>query len=567
MNLYVHVPFCASKCRYCAFYSAPAPSRADVSDWLRLLPRELALRGLAGARPDTVYAGGGTPSLLGADGLRALFAALPRPAAGAELSVELNPADVTPDLARALRDCGVSRASLGAQSFDPATLAWLGRRHGPDAVRAAARALRDAGVPSLSLDLIAAIPGEDPAAFARSLREAVALGPDHVSVYPLSVEPGTPLARAGVAPAPDDAALAAVAEAESFLAAEGYARYELSNYARPGAECRHNLAVWRGEDYSGIGPAAHSREGLSRRANAPDFAAWRDALEAGRLPPAAVETLAPGDDEAERFALRVRLARWRGPDPATPAGARRAAALAGLARNGLVRARGGGDWTLTPRGREIADSVMAALAWGTDPAPAPPPGPPLVLASASPRRRAVLERLGVPFDVLPTDADEPRLADPVASVRAAALAKHAAAARAAPAGAALLAADTLVECGGRVLGKPHGHEDAVRTLLFLSGREHLVHTAVAASAPDRRDDPDVFVETTRVRFRTLSRADAEAYLDAARTEDRAGAYDIATLGDRVVASFDGSFTNVMGLPAERVAAWLGRLRLLPSAPR
>lgn len=361
-NLYVHVPFCAGKCRYCAFYSEGRSAPADAADYLRLLPRELALRGLAGARPDTVYAGGGTPSLLGPDGLRALFAALPRPAPGAEVTVELNPADVTPDLARALRDCGVTRASVGAQSFDPATLAWLGRRHGPDATAAAIRALRAAGIPSLSLDLIAAVPGSPPAALSASLRAAVALAPDHVSVYPLSVEPGTPLARAGVAPPADDAALAAVAAAETFLAGEGYVRYELSNYARPGAECRHNLAVWRGEDYSGAGPAACSREGLSRRANAPDLAAWRGALEAGRLPPAEVETLSPEEDDAERFVLRVRLARWRGPDPATPAGARRAAALAGLERNGLVRALGGGDWTLTPRGREVADAVMAELA-------------------------------------------------------------------------------------------------------------------------------------------------------------------------------------------------------------
>ena len=182
----------------------------------------------------------------------------------------------------------------------------------------------------------------------------------------------------------------------------------------------------------------------------------------------------------------------------------------------------------------------------------------LLLASASPRRRAILEGLGVPFVVRPADADEPRLADPVASVRAAALAKHAAAAAAAPSDAAILAADTLVECDGRVLGKPRDREDAIATLLFLAGREHRVHTAVALSTPGRGAEPDVFVETTRVRFRPLSRAEAEAYLDAARTLDRAGAYDIATLGDRVVAGYEGSYTNVMGLPAERVAAWLAR---------
>ena len=191
-----------------------------------------------------------------------------------------------------------------------------------------------------------------------------------------------------------------------------------------------------------------------------------------------------------------------------------------------------------------------------------PDRPRLLLASASPRRRAILADLGADFLVRPADADEPRLDDPVASVRAAALAKHAAAVRTAEPSLAVLAADTLVECGGRTLGKPRDRGDAVATLLFLSGREHRVHTAVALSAPGRRDAPEVFVETTRVRFRTLSRADAEAYLDAARTFDRAGAYDIATLGERVVESIDGSFTNVMGLPAEAVAERLSRLGLL-----
>jgi oxygen-independent coproporphyrinogen-3 oxidase len=362
MNLYVHVPFCGSKCRYCAFHSETGVDADFLRAFVRLLPREIALRGAADARPETVYLGGGTPSILGPDGLRALLAALPSPAPGAEVSVEVNPGDVTPALAAALRAAGATRVSVGAQSFSDRALAWLGRRHDAARVHAAFAALRAAGIPSLSLDLIAALPGAPPGEFAASLREAVALGPDHVSVYPLSVEPGTPLARAGVAPPSDDAALAAVAEAESALAAAGYARYELSNYARPGSECRHNLAVWRGEDYLGAGPAAYSREELERRANAPSFADWRAALEAGRLPPAEIARLAPDDDESERFATCVRLARWRGPDPATPSGRRRAAALAGLERNGLAAPLGGGDWTLTARGREVADSVMAELA-------------------------------------------------------------------------------------------------------------------------------------------------------------------------------------------------------------
>ena len=203
-----------------------------------------------------------------------------------------------------------------------------------------------------------------------------------------------------------------------------------------------------------------------------------------------------------------------------------------------------------------ADAPIAAwLASGTA-------RPTLLLASASARRWAILADLGANFLVRPADANEPRLPDPVASVRAAALAKHAAAVRTADPALAVLAADTLVECDGRTIGKPRDREDAIATLLFLSGREHRVHTAVALSAPGRSAAPDVFVDTTRVRFRALSRDDAAAYLDAAGTLDRAGAYDVATLGERVVESLDGSFTNVMGLPAERIGPWLASRGLL-----
>ncbi len=360
-NLYVHVPFCAGKCAYCAFYSEGAFAPGDVRDYLALLPRELALRGLSGMRPQTVYVGGGTPSQLGADGIRALFAALPPPAPDAEVTVEANPADMTPALAGALRECGVTRVSLGAQSFSAATLARLGRRHGPDAIRQAAALVRAAGIGRLSLDLIAATPGELDGEFQNSLQSAIALEPDHVSVYPLSVEPGTPFANAGVRPPSDEDALAAVALAEETLGAAGFSRYELSNYARPGAECRHNLAVWLGEDYVGAGPAACSRMQRLRRANAPGFHAWRDALRGDELPPAQTETLSVCDDEAERFSTRVRLREWALPAPDSDIGRRRAATLARLAELGLAHSPKPGIWSLTARGREVADSVAAEL--------------------------------------------------------------------------------------------------------------------------------------------------------------------------------------------------------------
>ena len=191
--------------------------------------------------------------------------------------------------------------------------------------------------------------------------------------------------------------------------------------------------------------------------------------------------------------------------------------------------------------------------------------PSLLLASASARRWTILADLGANFLARPADAAEPRLPDPVASVRAAARAKHDAAVTMADGALAVLAADTLVECGGRTIGKPRDREDAIATLLFLSGREHRVHTAVALSVPGRSATPDVFEETTRVRFRPLTRADAESYLDEAKTLDRAGAYDVATCGERVVDAIDGSFTNVMGLPAEALAPRLARLGLVRGA--
>ncbi len=362
MNLYVHVPFCASKCRYCAFHSqtgAPAGALAAFPD---LVARELAIRA-PGARPTTLYVGGGTPSLLGPDGLRALAAVLPAPEPGAEFTVELNPGDVDALLADALRAAGATRASLGVQSFDDRALRFLGRRHDAAQAVAAASALRHAGFDNLSLDLIAAIPGFDDASFHRSLEQAIALAPRHISVYALTVEEGTPLAadvRAGRVEMPsDDATLDALAEAEATLARAGYARYEISNYALPGFECRHNLAVWHGEDYAGLGPAAASRQGLVRRTNAPDFATWASALRAGLPPPAEEEALTPEADARERFVTGFRLAAGQRPDPATAIGRARLAICEKLARLGLLARLDDGAYALTARGREVADGVMA----------------------------------------------------------------------------------------------------------------------------------------------------------------------------------------------------------------
>lgn len=363
MNVYVHVPFCGSKCGYCAFYSVTGAEAVQQADYLRALEREWALRQTGCPPLKTLYVGGGTPSQLGADGIETLLACFPSRSEDAEVTVEVNPADVSPPLAAALRRGGVTRVSIGAQSLDPAALARLGRRHDPAAIRHAVACLRAAGVGTLGLDVIACIPGVTPDGFRATLGQIVALEPEHVSVYPLVIEPETPFGReqqagrlAGVG---DDEALDAVADAESVLTRAGYDRYEISNFSRPGFACRHNLAVWRGEDYVGIGPSAASRQGLARRTNAPDLTAWRLALAAGRDPPAGTDLLSPAEDEHERFVMRLRLAEGVTVDSTTIVGRRRQVVFDRLCRLGLVRRLPGGAHALTARGREVADAVMA----------------------------------------------------------------------------------------------------------------------------------------------------------------------------------------------------------------
>ncbi len=361
MNLYVHVPYCVSKCNYCAFYSVPADD--SISSYPALVGREIELRGFACAAPHTVYIGGGTPSLLGERGIRDLFSVLPSPAPGSEISLEVNPGDVTSSLADAIAASGVNRVSIGAQSFDDACLGFLGRRHRAAAVFVAVSALRHAGIDNIGLDLIAAVPGFGADSLRRSVEAALELGPKHVSVYSLSVESGTNFARgmsAGtIAPVSDEESLGQLALAESALCHAGFHRYEISNYAVSGYECRHNLAVWRGQDYVGVGPAAASRMGLMRRVNCSCLSSWRGALVAGMLPPAEVEQLSERDDELERFVTGLRLAEGQSVDSATKLGGERLEIFRRLEKVGAVRRLASGAYSLTSRGMEVADAVMA----------------------------------------------------------------------------------------------------------------------------------------------------------------------------------------------------------------
>lgn len=280
----MHVPFCVRKCAYCDFVSYPlagAGGERGADRYLEALAREAgwyAAR-LAPVPLATLYVGGGTPSLLSAAQLERLFTHLrtafgPWPT-GAEVTVEVNPGTVTADKLAALRRAGVNRLSLGAQSFSAALLAAVGRIHGPEEIARTVALARAAGFANLSLDLMFGLPGESLAQLEEDLHRALALGPEHLSVYGLILEEGTPLwarAAAGAVELPDDDLQAEMFElADEVLSEAGYLHYEVSNYARPGREARHNLAYWRNADYLGLGPAASGHAGLLRYQNASGF--------------------------------------------------------------------------------------------------------------------------------------------------------------------------------------------------------------------------------------------------------------------------------------------------------
>lgn len=381
-HLYVHVPFCDGKCRYCGFYSVQSDhaTRQAFAPWPG---SELALRaestGLpADARsPRTVYVGGGTPGMLGPEGFSALVRELRRTVsldAVEEWTVELSPTTAGPALLAGLRACGVNRISMGVQSFDDAVLRAMGRRHTAADIVQAVAAVKSAGFANFGLDLIAGLPGVDPAQWQVSLERALALAPAHLSVYALSVEPGSALhgqVASGVVALPGtDAQMDALAQAEAFLATGGLVRYELSNYALSGYECRHNLACWRGADYIGLGPAASSRLGCLRQNNCADVAGYGRALAGGEAPPAVCETLSAADDACERLMTGLRLSEGIAPRAFAvrwPAAAARVpeweSSLARLACTGVVEPCAGraGAWSLTSRGREVADAVIREL--------------------------------------------------------------------------------------------------------------------------------------------------------------------------------------------------------------
>jgi oxygen-independent coproporphyrinogen-3 oxidase len=313
-HVYVHVPFCARRCSYCDF-SIAVRREVPVDEYLTALGTELAVR--FGERPptevDTIYFGGGTPSRLGGEGLaRALMLVerhFPR-AADAEITIEANPEDVSVDDATVWRAAGINRLSLGSQSFDDKVLAWMHRTHDADAIGRAVNAARDAGIGNLSLDLIFALPDLLNRDFESDVRRLLELSPDHVSLYGLTVESGTPLgrwvARGEAAEQPEEGYEREFLAAHRFLGEAGFEHYEVSNYARAGRRSRHNSAYWSGVPYVGIGPAAHGFDGEIRRWNARNYAAWREAATTGADPIEGSERLTDANRIAESVYLGLR---------------------------------------------------------------------------------------------------------------------------------------------------------------------------------------------------------------------------------------------------------------------
>jgi len=374
-GVYLHVPFCRVRCGYCDFntYTATELRGARQDAYADEVLREIALsaRVLSARGPlrpaATVFFGGGTPTLLpGGDlarmltGIRDAFGLTP----DAEVTVEANPDTVTPALAEQLRDAGVTRLSIGMQSAVPHVLASLDRTHDPAGVATAVAAARGAGL-DVSLDLIYGAPGESLADWRTSLETATALQPDHVSAYALIIEDGTKLERQirrGEVPAPDDDLQADMYElADELLHRAGYGWYEVSNWAKDDSRrSRHNLAYWRGDDWWGYGPGAHSHVSGLRWWNVKHPAAYAQRLAAEESPAAGRERPDESARRLESVLLRSRIADGLPVSEVTGEGRR---AVASLIADGLIDGGAAvrGRVVLTLRGRLLADAVVRAL--------------------------------------------------------------------------------------------------------------------------------------------------------------------------------------------------------------
>ena len=366
--LYVHAPFCARRCTYCDF-AVTVRSRGDTFAWVAALRGELDLverEGVFALSPtlESLYVGGGTPSLLGRDAMRLLADAVGHDrlcGPALEWTAEANPESLTSEVASAWRDAGVGRLSIGVQTFHAEALRWMGRLHGPEGAEGAVRIARDAGFEELSVDLMFGLPESLGRSWTHDLECAVSLDVPHVSLYGLTVEPATPLGRAvaeGRVPEVDEERYRReYLLAADLLRAEGYEHYEVSNFARPGHASRHNQVYWDGRPYLGIGNGAHSYAHPLRRWNVRDWAAYQGRVLAGRSPEEARERIDDVAHRTERIWLGLRTSRGF------------AAPAAGSRADALVRQWRRQGWVvverervhLTPEGWLILDELSVQL--------------------------------------------------------------------------------------------------------------------------------------------------------------------------------------------------------------
>lgn len=366
--LYVHVPFCAAKCHYCDFFSVPAEGQ-DRGANLRALVREAELR--APSRPRTVFVGGGTPSLLSIDELRAFFDRLHAITrfrdSAVEVTAECNPESLDRDKARALLDLGVTRLSIGFQSLHDEVLTLFGRVHSVADSFAAYEAARAAGANDVNVDLIYAVPGQTPDAWTADLGRVLALGPDHLSAYNLTFEEETVFRRwleqGRLAKSPEETELELFELTRRLTSAAGLEAYEISNFARSGRQCRHNVNYWHNGPYVGIGPSAVSKVGLTRAGNVKAIGAYNRRVEAEGHARAWDETPGPLRRLAETWWLGLRLAEGIAPAEARGRSGFEApqdpfdAVTARLAGEGLIAAGTDGRYRLTERGLPLGDFV------------------------------------------------------------------------------------------------------------------------------------------------------------------------------------------------------------------
>ncbi len=362
-SLYVHIPFCHRICPYCAFFKH-TPGRSDMRGFVAAVVQEARLRLPQGFAPETIYFGGGTPSMLSPTHLAALVGGLREVVDVSRLrewSFEANPATFNAAKAAQWRQLGITRVSLGVQSMSARLLRLLGREHSPEQVAESVRLLREAGIPQVNVDLMFSLPTQTLEEWRQTLERALELQPDHVSTYNLTYEEDTAFFEHYGADATDDETdVAMFGLAEDMLCAAGFRHYEISNYARGDANMSlHNLACWRGEDYYGLGPGACGTVDGRRYRNVEDTAAYTAALvQQGSLPPCLEETLSEQERRTELLGLRLRT------DEGLPADFLRpqdADFISLLQREGLATLGQGGRLFLTRAGRLVADEIAVGL--------------------------------------------------------------------------------------------------------------------------------------------------------------------------------------------------------------